>query len=164
MIFLDTPPASDTLAEMNDIVSAPAASWWPLAPGWYVIACLALILLGGTLWIVWRRWQQRRMQRAALRQLAQLSATEPAVITALLKQALLAYYPRADIASLHGAAWWQFLQERLSVRAAQRWQHVIDELARTHYSGTTETALVHEYQRYAQFWIQRALPPTGGKS
>lgn len=164
MILLDTPPANNALAELNDIVSAPAASWWPLAPGWYVLAGVALILLGVTLRVFIRRWQKRRMQRLALRELNYLSPTEPAAITALLKQALLAYYPREDIASLHGSAWWQFLQQHLSARAAQRWQGIITELEQTHYSGNTDPALVNEYQRYARYWLQRALPPSGGKS
>ncbi|PTB88804.1 hypothetical protein C9927_03170 [Pseudidiomarina aestuarii] len=164
MMLLDTPAANEALADMNDIVSAPAASWWPLAPGWYVVGALTLILLIISVWLLIRRWRQRRMQRLALKELAQQTATDPATVTALLKQALLAYYPRERVASLQGAVWWQFLQQQLPARAAQRWQAVIDELERTQYSGDTATDLVVEYQRYAQFWLQRALPPTGGKS
>ncbi|RUO41441.1 hypothetical protein CWE22_04540 [Pseudidiomarina aestuarii] len=164
MMLLDTPAANEALAEMNDIVSAPVASWWPLAPGWYVVGTLVLIVLAVAIWLLLRRWRQRRMQRLALRELAQQPATNPAAVTALLKQALLAYFPREQVASMQGAVWWQFLQQQLSTRAAKRWQPVIDELERTQYSGDTAADLVVEYQRYAQFWLQRALPPTGGKS
>lgn len=163
MMYLDTPPNNEALRDMNDIVSAPAATWWPLAPGWYVLAGIAITLLVILVWILVRRWQQRRMLRLALRQLASQPTTDTAATTALLKQALLAYYPRTRIAQLQGADWWLFLQQQLPNKAAQRWQPVIEQVAATYYAAHTESTIATEYHRYAQFWLRQALPPKGGQ-
>ena len=106
--------AAGSLQNLHDIVAPAPVGWWPPAPGWYmVLATLAI----ATLWLgvrTARRYRRNRYRRAALQRLARIhsecttgqAATELAV---LLKQTALAAWPRAQVASLSGQAWTDFL-------------------------------------------------------
>ncbi|MCP4008906.1 MAG: DUF4381 family protein, partial [Proteobacteria bacterium] len=65
-------PAS--LANLNDIILSPAPTWWPPAPGWYVLAVgLAMVLV----WSVYRwsvLYRRNRYRRAALAELVEIEA------------------------------------------------------------------------------------------
>ena len=123
-------PIDPRLQDMQDIIAAPAASWWPLAPGWYALAATALTLVLVTSWLLYRRYQERRMQRAALRQLQQLTATASiAELTHLLKQTTQAYFPNHALVSLPTAKWHAFLLQQLSNSAQARYSELLDEIA-----------------------------------
>lgn len=106
------------LSSLRDIHLPESIGWWPLAPGWYllatsiVIACLLIGFLG------LRYYSNGRAKREALRRLAmykkqyELDANSQlctANISELLKRLALSYYPRTQIAALQGEAWIAFL-------------------------------------------------------
>jgi len=105
------------LGNLRDIALPPPVPWWPPAPGWWILAA-ALLAVAAVL--VLRRlahWRADAYRRAALRELAALEAAAggmpaaelAAAVSALLKRTALAAFPRADCASLSGAAWIDFL-------------------------------------------------------
>lgn len=106
-----------SLSRLHDIVLPQAVSWWPLAPGWYVVCALALMVLGLTIWWSLQRWQRRRYRRRALAELQLLREgghdprTTATQILILLKRTALAAYPRALVAGLSGERWWAFLDQ-----------------------------------------------------
>jgi hypothetical protein len=108
-------PAS--LDRLHDIVEPSPASWWPLAPGWFVVAgvCFAGLLYYAVR--AWRHWQQNAYRRAALVELKSLreaARTSPDVLAelpALLKRTAMVAYGRPAVASLYGDAWLAFLDE-----------------------------------------------------
>jgi len=93
------------LAQLRDPLP-PLVSWWPLAPGWWILAGLllglALLLVLGRLWR--RRHRQRAWQRQARAELGNLRAALSAA-SVLTRRILLAVLPRARVAALHGDAW-----------------------------------------------------------
>jgi len=94
--------------QMHDIVMPTPVSWWPLAPGWWVVM---LILAIGILWlgiVIYRRWKQQAHRRAALRE---LDHTPPHELSALLKRVCLSEFPRDQVASLSGQSWLEFLDQ-----------------------------------------------------
>ncbi|WP_295402903.1 DUF4381 domain-containing protein [uncultured Thiocystis sp.] len=108
----------DPLSDLRDWHLPDPVSWWPPAPGWWLLA--GLILVG--LWLAirgWRRWdRQGASTRAALRQLDALGkalATDGdrrrfvAGVSQLLRRLALVRYPREQVAGLSGAAWLAFL-------------------------------------------------------
>ncbi len=101
------------LANLRDIVAPPPISYWPLAPGWWVVG-LALVALAtiGLLRLL-ARYNANAYRRAALLELARLDGLAPVqqaqAISTILKRAALAAYPRADVAALTGAGWALFL-------------------------------------------------------
>lgn len=55
---------ADPLQQLRDIHVPAEPSWWPPAPGWWLVAGLCL---AAALWLA-RRWQARRQRHAPLRQ------------------------------------------------------------------------------------------------
>jgi hypothetical protein len=96
-------------------------SWWPLAPGWYII--LALILLVGLILGIWcykraRKAYRRKYALAQIKRLKQQLAAHAvatsvliAEVSVLLKRSALGVFPRAEVAGLQGQAWLQFLDK-----------------------------------------------------
>ena len=50
--------AADPLAGLRDIALPAAVSWWPLAPGWWLL--LGLVLLFALALPLWLWWRHRR--------------------------------------------------------------------------------------------------------
>lgn len=144
---------------MNDIIAAPAASWWPLAPGWYAVAVLSIVVLIIITWALRRFFLRRRARRAAQRQLHKgMSISD---INLLLKRACFAYFPESSVASLSGQQWQQFLLAQLSAAEAEHHQDLLAQVADYHFAPTPAPAeLTADYLAFAQRWLRRALPPT----
>ena len=110
----------DALARLRDIHSPLPVGWWPLAPGWYLLAILLLAAVITVIFLFSRHYLNGRARRQALRLLAtyqqmhqqnansQLSAAR---ISELLKRVALVYFPRTTVASLQGDAWIMFLND-----------------------------------------------------
>lgn len=112
-------PATDTnaLVDLRGYHLPDPVSWWPPAPGWWVVAIVALAAMLGVGWILRRRWQRRAGLRAALLELdnlgTQLSEIESGEfarrLSRLLRRYALSRYPRSEIAGLAGEDWIAFL-------------------------------------------------------
>ncbi len=99
------------LQELRDIHAPPPPGISPLE--WALLA-LALLALPLFAWLIrcWRRNAPRRQAWRALRALEQLPAQDPTWVAQLnrwLKQSALLYYPKEQVAQLHGQAWLAFL-------------------------------------------------------
>lgn len=112
------PGAADPLAALRDWHLPEPVSWWPPAPGWWLL--VGLVLLIGSLSLrAWRRWRHRTAPaRLALVELQGLKAAlvsgaeeRPLVsaLSALLRRLALARYPRVQVAGLTGPDWLDFL-------------------------------------------------------
>ena len=114
--MLQSDPAS--LANLHDIVSAQPVPWWPLAPGWYLLAATLLV----TLILGFRHWLCRRRnnayRRAALAQLEHLESqlqvngqrhASLRALPELVKRTALCVWPRQEIAALSGEEWLAWL-------------------------------------------------------
>jgi hypothetical protein len=89
----------------------PPVSWWPPAPGWYVVGALAVALAVWSAWRGWERWRAAVYRRAALAELRRLErraadgsqhAAALREVPALVKRTALAAYPLGTVASLSG--------------------------------------------------------------
>lgn len=108
----------DPLTQLQPLREPDLVSWWPLAPGWWILCGLLLLLLLSLAWWLLHRYRANAYRRQALRQLDQLqeafrhdgdSKDTAAAINALLKAVALRAYPRRDIAASSGGDWQAFL-------------------------------------------------------
>ena len=102
---MNEPMAS--LDNLRDIVEPPPVSWWPLAPGWWILSAGLVLTAIFVALRVMRMWRASAYRRAALRELQ--ATTRVAEIAEILKRVALAAYPRADVAPLSGVAWVEWL-------------------------------------------------------
>jgi hypothetical protein len=108
---------SDPLQGLRDIHLPAPVSFWPPAPGWWLLALLIVIVLFAAFWL-WRRRQRRAYRRMALRQLQQLrqalqsgKAETPVIaeLSILLRRTAITRYGRQQVAGLQGKEWLAFL-------------------------------------------------------
>ena len=103
------------LRGMEELILGPSPSWWPAAPGWWVLAGIVFLLLLRAVLRHLRRWFKDRYRREGLRELrhlqhARANSVGAAACNELLKRVALATYPRPEVASLTGSAWVAWLE------------------------------------------------------
>ena len=111
----------DTPLQLRDIHLPTPISWWPPAPGWWVL--LGLLVLCFLSIFMFRRIRKRRSVRvAALKALITISSDFEAqedtqalvkALSVLLRRICLSYFPRTEVAGLTGEAWLHFLDDCL---------------------------------------------------
>ena len=103
---------------LQDIHLPGAVGHWPLAPGWWLLFGLLVLLIGLTFFArrFWRARRLRRLALARLNELAKLPATDLAPdLSRLIRQAAISHFPR-DCAGLSGQAWLEFLDRPFADR------------------------------------------------
>ena len=96
-----------SLDRLHDLAPPPEVSWWPMAPGWYVVSGILLLVVLLVLYRFWRHWKANAYRRAALRELNSLD--DATAIAALLRRTALVIAPRSRIAGKTGTAWLAWL-------------------------------------------------------
>jgi hypothetical protein len=99
------PQAPNPLDQLRDIHLPEAISWWPPAPGWWILALISCALLAWLLRFVYRRYKAKHYRRQALAQLQQLQAgtdtqQQLRALFVLLKQTANCAYPNRQPSSL----------------------------------------------------------------
>ncbi len=112
-------PSSDPLAALRDIHLPAEPSWWPPAPGWWLLAALTVVTVAWLGRMLWHRYDRARRRRRVLARLerllrdydAQHACRFVAGVAELLRRVALSHYPREQVAPLAGDAWLRFLDE-----------------------------------------------------
>lgn len=99
---------------LRDIHLPEPVSWWPLAPGWWLLAALIVVLAV----MLVRRHRQRRQLRFAQAQLEQALARWKehqdghrfaSDVSVLLRRLAMSRFARRKVAGLTGSRWLEFL-------------------------------------------------------
>jgi len=107
---------------LRDLHLPEAIGWWPLAPGWWLVIALAVVVFGYLLRLYLRKHARGAARRHALRQLSVLTVNfekhRDAIefssqLSELLRRTMLAYAPRQEVAGLTGDAWLEWLDRDL---------------------------------------------------
>lgn len=107
--------SQDPLGQLRDIHLPEPGGFWPPAPGWWLLAILALAVIAALVWLVVRHRRRNRWLRSARTELARLehsAVQEPwwfVQLNTLLKQAARKRYPELHPEALSGDAWVEFL-------------------------------------------------------
>ena len=132
------------LDALQPLIAPPPIAAWPLAPGWWVLAGLGLILVA----LAWRfrRWRPRRRRLAptehpldaarveALAALARLPKPYDGApagawlqqLNGLLKRLCRNHYPGANSHTLSGRQWLAFLDNRCPAAGLTRWMVLVE--------------------------------------
>ena len=108
------------LVNLKDIHLPPPVSFWPPAPGWWILAVLlsSSLFIGGV-WL-YRKHKKRKPITEALRILKDLEIlyqnSQDEVVSLrnlsnLLRRTALTFYDNDEVASLQGSLWLEFLDK-----------------------------------------------------
>ena len=110
----------NTLVNLKDIHLPPPVSFWPPAPGWWILAVLLISsLFIGSVWF-YRQHKKRKPKTEALRILKDLqilyqNSKDEVVslrnLSNLLRRTALTFYDNDEVASLQGSSWLEFLDK-----------------------------------------------------
>jgi hypothetical protein len=151
----------DPLASLHPLREPMAISWWPPAPGWWLLAILLLLAIAVGIYLLWRHYKANAYRRLAQQQLTLVvlqyeqhgdSARLAGELNGLLKSTALRCYPRRNIASLSGDAWRDFLNETVSTATTPLFSQNFDQAI---YSATPEANEVEQLLGAARTWIAK---------
>ena len=144
----------DPLAQLNDIIAPTAPSWFPPAPIYWCLLILTICLVIGVLYYFKKQQKQRQILKSQLALLSELEQQQVdfIVLNQLLKGCALNYLPRSEVASLHGAQWFDFLQQHSDVAIFKDKQDFMTRLYQAECQATQDVDFIE-----AKKWIT-ALP------
>ncbi|MCQ4324549.1 DUF4381 domain-containing protein [Stutzerimonas stutzeri] len=134
----------NSLDQLAPLIEPAPISWWPPAPGWWLLGLLLALALGA-LWQLLRHLPRHKPRTAneppldpqrqeALDELARLSKPyggQPAShwlqqLNALLKRLCRIRYPDDHPHTLSGRAWLAFLDNRCPAAGLTRWMVLVE--------------------------------------
>lgn len=156
------PANTEALAQLRDIHLPGAVSFWPLAPGWWLL--LGMLLAIGVAIALYRRARRRSLKRAALRELEGIEQSYRSngdigrlalELATLLRRVAVVRFPRRDVASLHGPGWSQFLLR--TDAGGGLTEEIVRELSVAIYAGPSAASVashVDVWSEAARGWIR----------
>lgn len=100
------------LANLRDLALPAQISFWPPAVGVWIVAGACLAALAIVLWRGVKRYRASAWKRAAIDELRAIHIDDPDLVervSAILKRVAMVGYGRAQVASLTGKAWADFI-------------------------------------------------------
>ncbi|MGN7610829.1 DUF4381 domain-containing protein [Magnetococcales bacterium HHB-1] len=113
----------DLLAKLHDITPYEPVSFWPLAPGWWILFLLLMIGVGFWFWLKrkpkikepnWSEVLERELDHI-LSKYPKASAAQLAALNVLLKREAIRRFGRQQVAALHGERWLHFLDQKMAM-------------------------------------------------
>jgi len=104
---------------LRDIHLPEPISWWPLAPGWWLLLVSALLILCA-LYLVIKIYRSRQLKRDITTELERIKQQFQQTqnksqlaksLSILLRRASISYYPKTNIAGLTGKHWLAYLDK-----------------------------------------------------
>ncbi|MDQ7048819.1 MAG: DUF4381 family protein [Enterobacterales bacterium] len=125
-----TPPlptgggASNPLDQLKDIHLPEPVTFFPSAPGWWLLGIIILSIIS---YLIYRHYRYKKLIRLitpATQEIKQLTQADPsasslAQLSALLKRISLVYFPKAQVASLQAEPWFEFLNNQSQQHSKQ---------------------------------------------
>jgi hypothetical protein len=143
--------SQNLLSQLNDIIAPSPPSFWPLpAIFWILLVVISTTLIG--LFIIFKKYKkQHNKQKIVLKELQKLQQSKATFIqlNQLLKGTALLYFPRQDVASLHGEQWFDFLQRESTERIFQDKQSFLKRL----YNNNEQICSEQDFTQ-AKVWIK----------
>ncbi|MDH7799857.1 MULTISPECIES: DUF4381 domain-containing protein [unclassified Beijerinckia] len=157
-----------SLANLRDLALPPEVSFWPPAPGLWIVTAACGALLAIMLWRMVQRYRATAYRRAAIAELNAIAAGigrgDPAIverISAILKRVAMVDYGREQVAFLSGLAWADFIKAKASFEA----QTLHALLSGVYRSGPPPDAFeLHKFIGDATRWIRSRRKPLSAET
>lgn len=117
----------ELLKQLKDVQLPSPISWWPLAPGWYGLLALVIIIALLGLWF-YRRHKKRQQRRQRIVQYLQ-HVNNFSEAMAYIKQVAINCYPDKSVEHLQGDAWINFLASTATLSMSDSLQQQLAQAA-----------------------------------
>ena len=129
-------PAAQLLNQLRDISEPSPIGFWPLAPGWWILSVLIILVVVASVFLFKKYKQQRAWKIEALREFDKLkiayhnnpSNSRQANIVALIKRSVATAYRTPNCLAWPAEYWRHFVKEEAGTALADRFDD--------HYSAT----------------------------
>jgi membrane protein implicated in regulation of membrane protease activity len=109
----------DAALPLRDIHLPDPVSWWPPAPGWWLLLVLSILLIVGLIWLVkrWRRPVLRKRAREELESIFQQYQQHGdrhrlvQQLSVAIRRVVMSYAGRSSAAGVTGAEWHQRINQ-----------------------------------------------------
>ncbi|TWI53871.1 uncharacterized protein DUF4381 [Pseudomonas duriflava] len=161
----------NTLDQLEPLVRPAPVAFWPLAPGWWLIAALVFLLALLVFWLCYRRPRPESaggtveepldvQRNAALAELNRLPRPydQPAgpwlqALNMLLKRLCISRYPDSHCQSMNGRAWLAFLDTRCPAAGLTRWMVLVNGAYRP--DCRMDDKAIDELHAAVAIWIRK---------
>lgn len=114
-------PTTDPLAALRPLQLPEPVSWWPPAPGWWLLAVVGIVAATLLIRALLSRYRRNAYRRAALAELEQLQSLAgenacayASALNTLLRRTALSHQHESSVARLTGRDWLSYLDSRVS--------------------------------------------------
>lgn len=134
---------------LADIQEPVLHTFWPPAPGWWLLVVLVILLLAFGFRFFWQRWQKALPLRQAKAELRLIQEPkQKAELNELLKRLVRCYSPRHAVLSASVQQWQQFLQQQLP-------HQPLPDLQKLLYQPEPEQTDFSAYLQFATQWLDK---------
>jgi hypothetical protein len=159
------------LDQLEPLIAPAPISWWPPAPGWWLLAVLLPLLLWAGFKLL-KRLPRRKtgkeaeapldpLRQAALNELEGLSRPYDDVdagpwlqqLNAILKRLCRERYPQSHSHTLSSRAWLAFLDSRCPAAGLTRWMILVEGAYRPHCS--LDDKAIAGLNQAVSIWIRK---------
>ncbi|MDF3126083.1 DUF4381 domain-containing protein [Rheinheimera sp. 1928-s] len=132
---------------LADIQEPMLNTFWPPAPGWWLLAVLLIVLLAYGFRFFWKKWQKALPLRQAKAELRLIKEPDQsAELNELLKRLVRCYSPGHTVLSAPVKHWQEFLQQQLP-------QQPLPDLQKVLYQSASDQADFTIYRQFAEKWL-----------
>jgi len=163
-----TPQPSELLAQLRDIRIPDTASWWPPAPGWWIVA--ALVLIG--LFLIFRFLRRRALEKQYRKEAHQLlddlyanwrdDRDDRAFASGahqLLRRTVIHHLGRNGVARLTGRAFIDRANTLSSATLSAQTNSLLTDLSYRPVSDTEADSDIEQVRHEIAAWLERLERP-----
>jgi len=148
--------AEASLDNLHDIIVPEPIGFFPLAPGWVMVALLLLALFFHFSVHAYKRYKKSLYKREALAELGkytQESREETLALLALAKRVAIVVYGRVVIAKLTGEEWWDFMEKHSKAKVSKELRIELSHLLYSE-SYQSSSAEYRAIKKFVTTWIK----------
>lgn len=148
--------AEASLDNLHGIIVPDGVGFFPLAPGWYIVALLLFTLLFHFSVRRYKVYQKSQYKREALKELATYNKSGKEDVIALIslaKRVGLSAYGRNTVAKLSDDSWWDFIEQHSKAKVDSELRVALSKLLYDT-SYRMDSALYDNTSAFVTAWIK----------
>ena len=149
---------ADPLSQLRSIHLPEPISWWPLAPGWWILIAISLVLITWLIFVTHQNYKKQLYRRQALLELKQITniytpEKQAQQAWLLLKQTVDSAYPDQNASALSLAELLSFLHKNCSKPVFSQADSPLGELLYAR-SSSIDQSTIEQFMADVTTWIK----------